>query len=446
MRVSLFRYILSTAGAVAILFGLSVPMIVGGVGLSVDVARSFLVKERLSQALDAAALAGASSSSKESEIRSEVEKFMDVNYPSFRLGDVRDLDVEVNDNTVTVAAYADLDTSFMKIFGKDSVTVHASSTIQRVNRINIELSMTLDLSASMTGSKITDLKAAAADMVDIIVQDNQNEVFSKIALVPYAVAVNVGTYANSVRGTYTSGTCTSPGCDYYKFNNPSNQSKTHRISTCVTERTGTNAYTDVAPNTTANRVGRNYPSTANTCLTSKIVPLTSNKTTLKTAINGLAAAGSTGGQVGVGWGWYMLSPNWGYLWPNAENKPAAYGTEDLVKILVLMTDGEYNSPYCNGVIAKDATTGSGATTDHINCNATNGNAYTQSEKMCAAMKKEGVIVYTIGFDIVDSQPARDLMSKCATDAQHAYLAANGDELKQVFRDIAGDVMSVYISK
>ncbi len=66
--------------------------------------------------------------------------------------------------------------------------------------------------------------------------------------------------------------------------------------------------------------------------------------------------------------------------------------------------------------------------------------------MCEAMKAAGVIVYTIGFDIVDSVPARSLMSKCATDAQHAYLAADGDELKQVFRDIAGDVMSVYISK
>jgi len=53
--------------------------------------------------------------------------------------------------------------------------------------------------------------------------------------------------------------------------------------------------------------------------------LSTDKTTLKSKIAGLVAKGSTGGQLGVAWGWYMLSPNFGYLWPSASQRPACSG-------------------------------------------------------------------------------------------------------------------------
>ena len=34
-----------------------------------------------------------------------------------------------------------------------------------------------------------------------------------------------------------------------------------------------------------------------------------------------------------------------------------------------------------------------------------------------------VVVYTVGFDIGNDQNAKNIMSGCATDAAHAYLAA-----------------------
>ena len=42
----------------------------------------------------------------------------------------------------------------------------------------------------------------------------------------------------------------------------------------------------------------------------------------------------------------------------------------------------------------------------------------------------------LGFLVIDDQRARDLMSSCATDASHFYVATNGDALKAAFRDIA----------
>ena len=74
----------------------------------------------------------------------------------------------------------------------------------------------------------------------------------------------------------------------------------------------------------------------------------------------------------------MLAPNFASLWPTA-NQPAAYNAPNLIKVVVLMTDGSFNSVYCNGVIAPNSISGSGSTDDHINCNATNGNPFDQTE-------------------------------------------------------------------
>src|SRR3546814_17201805 len=95
-----------------------------------------------------------------------------------------------------------------------------------------------------------DLRAAANELVDIVVQDLQVPFYSKLALVPYSAAVNVGDYAEDVRGSYTNGTCEEPTCRYFKFRNLNWDWRTHEISTCVTERSGPDLSTDDPPSHT----------------------------------------------------------------------------------------------------------------------------------------------------------------------------------------------------
>jgi hypothetical protein len=256
--------------------------------------------------------------------------------------------------------------------------------------------------------------------------------------------INSTAYSNySSAGTIY---CNSPGCRYYGFVSATNSFNNFAASNCVSERTGAYAYTDDPPSTAY--VGYNYPPSGNPCIGTEILPLTNDVEVLTDYVSALVASGSTGGQVGVGWGWYMLSPNFGVdLW-EAESQPADYGTENLNKIVVLMTDGEYNSPYCNGVIAADATSGSGSTSDHINCNATNGNAYVQAETMCDAMKEDpsNIEIYTVGFRVDDYPRGEQLMEYCASDSAHFYTADDGDELREVFEAIANNVTAVYLSR
>lgn len=68
---------------------------------------------------------------------------------------------------------------------------------------DLEASHVLDITGSMGGQRITDLKAAAVDLVDVVVRDQQEPYYSKIALVPYSLGVNLGSNAAAARGPAT---------------------------------------------------------------------------------------------------------------------------------------------------------------------------------------------------------------------------------------------------
>lgn len=277
-----------------------------------------------------------------------------------------------------------------------------------------------------------------------------------------ADSVSAGTFQldgttpnNYTFGTYTSGgtlQCVQYGCQYYRFTAASSSStiNLHRVSTCVSERTTSPyQYTDTAPATAP--VGPNYAADDNPCLTNQIVPLTSDKSILTTAIGNLVDGGSTSGQIGTAWAWYMLSPDFASLWPSGR-KPADYQQPNLMKVVILMTDGSFNSVYCNGVISADSTTGSGATADHINCNAQNGNPFQQTKNMCDAMKgvgnapDTGIIVYTIGFDIADQTNEKEMLQYCASDTNKYKLASDSAGLTKAFTDIAQEIAQLRVSE
>lgn len=599
-------------GAIAIQFALlALPLTVLVFAL-VDIGRISLQRRQMQDALDAATLMAARSTA---ATDAELEAVGD---PAF-LAEVANLNMGLTAANATFkagstshiigTATATLQPIIIGLWTSGNFTVTASSDVVRSSK-NLEVALVLDVTGSMGGSRITDLKTAAADLVDIIVKDAQTPFYSKVALVPYSAGVNVGTaYADAARGpvpvraisgatwlaaaqsitgitkagppvvtvanhgystgdrvyvsgisgnlstlnnqiytitkvdsnsfslqgattnknygsgggaarkcltsacsivvttstthgfitddlisfsgmgglttlngttqeitslttttfdtgvaglgtaTYTGGgtaTCeqsTNPGCNKLAYTSAGWTSETRDISTCVSERTGSQAYTDAAPSTAP--VGPNYPSvlwtdtnSPNPCPEPTIMPLSSDRTALKAVISSLEPKGSTAGQIGLAWGWYMIAPNFSYMWPNASQKPAAYKTKDLMKVVIMMTDGAFNTPYCKGVIASDAGGGTGNSTDHINCAATNGNPFTQSRELCKAIKNadNDIILYTVGFDVGSDATAKSFLTDCATDPTKAFFPATGSELKTAFKAIAQEISSLRIAK
>ncbi|MDP1630693.1 MAG: pilus assembly protein [Caulobacter sp.] len=429
-------------GAVAVQFALvALPLAITVFGVF-DVSRASNEKMHLQDALDAAALAAARSpATTDSQLQAIGASVLAADL-SVSKAVLKSSSFKLEGSKVVATAQATISPYVAGLWLDGDMVLGAETEVTR-SANNLEVALALDVTGSMSGSKISDLKDAAKELVDLVVQDVQTPYYTKLAIVPYSMGVNLGGYAQAARGSYSSGTCTSPGCQNYKFTNARGNLVTFPISTCVTERTGSQAYTDAAPGGAP--VGRNYPSTNNPCPSATIMPLSTDRSALKSRIDDLQAAGSTAGQIGVGWGWYMVSPNFGSLWP-AASRPAPYGTEKLLKVMVLMTDGDFNTTYCNGVISKDAGSGSGSSNDKINCNATNGDAFAQAKTLCTNMKAAGVIVYTVGFDVGGAQQAQNLLQSCATDAKHVYLPSSGAALKDAFRAIGQDISQLRLSR
>ncbi|MFZ5668310.1 MAG: pilus assembly protein TadG-related protein [Pseudomonadota bacterium] len=429
-------------GAAALQFALvAVPLAVTVFG-TLDVSRASSEKVRLQDALDAAALAAArSNAATDADAQAVGETVLAADLAGTD-ATLRSASFRLDGSKVVATAEATIAPVIAGLWLNGDMVVGAETEVTRAAN-NVEVALALDVTGSMSGQKIADLKAAAKELVDLVVQDQQTPYYTKMALAPYSAAVNVGGYAASVRGTYGAGTCTSPGCASFKFTNASGGSKTFGITSCVTERGGAEAYTDAAP--AAAVLGRNYASGSNPCLGSAIMPLSTDRAALKARIDGLAAAGSTAGHIGLAWGWYLVSPNFGYLWP-ADSRPAAYGSDRLLKVVVLMTDGAFNTAYCKGVIARDSGSGSGSASDHINCNATNGAAFSQARALCDGIKAAGVIVYTVGFDVAGDQAAQDIVQTCATDAAHVFLPSSGADLKTAFHAIGQDISRLRLSR
>jgi Flp pilus assembly protein TadG len=524
-------------GGIAVWGGFLMIPLIGFMGIGVDGARGYMVRARLSQALDAAGLAAGKQFTNEVKAEEVARMVFEANFPTGYMdaaltGPTITFNTEAQ--TVTVAASVVLPTYFVRLVGVNTLTVGANTEVMR-NGMNLEIALVLDVTGSMNNpsSKIADLKVAAKELIDIVVYADQSEYYSKVAIIPYSNAVNVtSTYAAQVRGpvpvraiggatktnpvvvtstghgfnngdrifissvggmtqinnnlsnstnattspkywvvanktantfqltrndgsnangtswgTYTSGSgvidCMVDGCKYHRFTDGTGGTKYFTISTCVSERTGAQKYTDVAPSTAF--TGRVYPASNNPCIGSAILPMLNDKTALKNYVDTLTTAGSTAGHIGIAWGWYMLSPNWASLWPSA-SQPAAYNTPELAKIAVIMTDGAFNTGYCNGVIAQDSGSGSGNLSDHINCNATNGAPFAQALEMCNAMKAAGVTIFTVGFQIGSEAGAEDFMRACATTEWHFYNAEDGGALKQAFRAIAVNISRLRLSK
>ncbi len=263
-----------------------------------------------------------------------------------------------------------------------------------------------------------------------------------LTLSEFPTPSGTGTHTSSTGKLHCTWQTTAQGCTYYRFLNTSGGYSTHALTTCVTERTP-NGATDRPPTTTL--MGRNYPESGNGCTSHPIVPLTANKTTLHNTINALVDNGSTSGSLGVLWSWYMLAPNLGYVWP-AESRPAPYRDNNLLKAAIIMTDGEFNTVHCEGVVARNTGNGSGGS--KIDCNAPNGDPYDQARAYCNAMKapNTGIIVYTVGFGISAGTPAADFMSSCASTPENAFLAQNGAALTAAFRQIAQNISALRVAR
>jgi hypothetical protein len=243
-----------------------------------------------------------------------------------------------------------------------------------------------------------------------------------------------GSYYNSHIPNTTSQTTTSvvTGCESTTTTTAANSTPSKLIS-CVTERTDTiNRYTSAAPNSSNGYVGSysagssskyNYSSDGKCFVAGRelpaVIPLTNDRATLTSFFTNATIGGATPCHLGTAWARYLISPEWSDVWP-AASAPASYTASNVIKAVILMTDGEYNIIH-NG-----------------------DSAVTQAKAHCDSMKAQGVQIYSVGFGFSTSSlptdntaegKAKEVLKYCATSDAHYFVPYDGAALRTAFSNI-----------
>lgn len=292
--------------------------------------------------------------------------------------------------TVDIDVSATVPMTLAKVAGVNEMTIPIAASTA-FDKTDVEVGLALDVTGSMGGQKISDLKLAAKDLVDILIPDGGTTNSVRIGLAPYATSINAGSYGPVVTGNGS--------------------------ADCVYERGGAEAFTDAEP-VAGSMLGYNG---STWCPSAEVYPITDNKAELKSRINGFTAAGWTAGHLGVAWAWYLVSPEWASIWP-ASSAPVPYGTSNTVKVVVLMTDGRFNTAYVGS----------------------NGNSGNQARALCTEMKNDDVVVYSVAFKAPSS--AQALLKDCSSSPDTYFPAKNGTELRAAFQSIARNINKLRITR
>lgn len=198
------RYARDESGVTAVIFGLMFTMILFFVAMTVDTSRIVNEMTREQNAVDAAALAASTLLGTERTPEQEqalAETFLDRNMDRGVDGashsNIGTLILDDANGEVTATARSNLPATLMAAF-KDSegnkytnFAIDARSKVKKGNG-KVEIALVLDNSGSMSGTKITQLKTAATNLINTVFNGAEGTDKVKVALVPFAGSVNVG--------------------------------------------------------------------------------------------------------------------------------------------------------------------------------------------------------------------------------------------------------------
>lgn len=498
-RSFLQRIARDRGGAVMVWVGVAMIPVIGMLGVATDAARGYLVKARLSQALDAAGLAGAQSMHDSVLLAAEIQKYFDANFPPGFMGATvtgPTFSVGPNQETLTLSANASIDTSFMRVLGKDVMPVASTTEITRKTQF-MEVVLAIDMSGSMgswTGGKtrIQSAREAAVELVNILFGENATKDLLKIGVVPWNGKVNVTRNGEAYTGTTTEIIPAynrtpvfklSKGPPTYHTNSkvmtklwyannspvPLSRNPQANWSGCVYSRfvvtddgiPGNDADIIYGPLDSPNGDWRGWepiredegePVSGGTCemnaafgtgectscLSHGITPLSNTKQTLIDAINELTSpTGTTNITQGLGWAWRVLMPEAPFTEAFTDEE-VANGGGSRVRAIILLTDGENFGGSGDGYKAVFGTGTGGGTGPAMDGRLT---------QLAANVKAGGTLIYTIQFANAGGA-LETLMKNVATEpkAPYYHYAPDGDTLKAVFKQVANALSELRVSK
>lgn len=185
--------------------GSVLPMAAGGmlvtaalVGGGVDMSRTYKVQSRLQAACDAGVLAGrraVTTNGFDTAAQATAQSYFNVNFDQTQQGS-HNTTFETSStnagNIISGTATTQVDMLVMKIFGMETIAVNADCQ-STMGVGNSDVTMVLDTTGSMAGTRITALRTAMKNFYSTVATATQgSNARIRYAFVPYSTTVNVG--------------------------------------------------------------------------------------------------------------------------------------------------------------------------------------------------------------------------------------------------------------
>jgi Flp pilus assembly protein TadG len=472
---------LGDQGNVAITFALVLIPLLGFVALAIDSLQGFLVEDRLQKSLDAAGLA-AGRVTEDVDLAAEAQQVFEANFAAGNKQvavDTLKIAVNEEEGTISLAADATLPTAFMRALGQKTLSIGASTVINREIR-QMELVLVMDNTGSMVGQPIADEIAGAKMLIDNVYGNAESHENLLVGLVPYTAAVNIGSWRTDwlvstdkvfqTPNPFAVSVNKWKGCVMarpYPFDRNDDPPSVKKFESFLYPAD----YGDPSKNIKADNPwtlplkekvtdGNNGTGPNLGCGSPPILPLVHEKSKVIAEINKMGAwhRGGTTSNLGLVWGWAVLSPRWRGLWggDTPADRPLDYKSALSDKVIVLLTDGN-NEVYDHN--SDKLPRGSDFTAygylydmldDSGNKTITSiakGNELLDKRMagMCEDIKKNGVIIYAITYGSKPDAATQTLFGKCATSPDYYYHAPDGAKMKSVFKKIGRQLGNLRIA-
>ena len=399
------RFIADQRGGVAPMFAFALVPIIGLAGAAIDYSRGNAARSAMFATLDATALMLSKDAATltPAQITAKANSFFTA---QFNRPEVANLQVtallnnpQAGSYTLNVTASGNVQTTFTRLLGQTQINLNATADVAWGVK-KLELALVLDNTGSMSSNgKMTELKAAAKNLLTTLKNAAKQPGDVKVAIVPFDRIVNIGTgFASS-------------GFINFSAHNilPANWQG------CVEDRDQPNDTLDTTPTSSNSTKFR----AVNCSAITSIMPLTeildtTGFTNLNAKVDAMNPAGNTNVTIGLVWGWHALT----------QSEPFTQGSEpapDKDKVIVLLTDGDNT---------QNRWTTSGSSIDQ------------RTALACTNVKAANIKLYTVR--VIDGDA--NLLRTCATKTNRYYEVNQATQLNSVFSSIAQNLANLRISK
>jgi len=397
MRGFLRRFFNDPKGNVAILFAIAVVPIIGAMGAAIDYSMANAQRTAMQAAIDATALALVKiMPASQQELNARGAEWFAANLGTTPITNIQ-LTITPSTGKLNLEAVGIYKPEIVNVLGVQEFPIGAK-TEAKWGFGKIEVALALDNTGSMAGNKLTQLKLAAHNLLNTLEMAAKNPGDAKVSIVPFGKQVKIDT---SFREE-----------NWLKWD--SQAEKTAWLG-CVEDRNKNNDVTDVAPTTNARRFpGVFNPGNDCGALTT-IQPLTYDWAVLHSKVDQMIATGSTNVPIGLAWGWHTLSS--GLPFPEG----AAYGTLNLSKFLIILTDGDNTDNRWDDP------------TSIIN---------QRTALVCTNIKAVGIQIYSIR--VINGNAS--LLQSCASNPSMYFDVQDAGQLNAVFSAIGAQIANLHLSK